>query len=506
MRALTSIWSQYVNRLFGTSRGIAPLRRADRRLRRRDNAPLYSAAEVLEVRSLLSAPSLASAVGIGSVGGDSALDVATDGSSNTYMAGFFSGTVDFDPGSVHAGDTDIKTSIGAHDLFVAKYGPDGSFLWVGQMGGVTGTSSVARTVTTDTRGNVYIAGDFTGTVNFGTTTLTSAGDKDGFVAKLDSDGNVLWADRWGSADKEYVNGIAVDGAGNVFAAGSTLKLNPDGSQAYCNIQVEKFSAVGTALWAKQIGNANGGNGGASGIGTDTAGNVYVSGAFSGKVDFDPGTATHFVQGTLNDNGFVLKLTAAGNFGWVSPFVNQNSTSSSNGCDLAVDGSNNIVVGGDYRGTVDFDPGKGTQTLPSGGGGFIAKLNSAGSLIWAQQAGSGAAAVHSLALDVDGNIYAQGLFQNQSDFDPGTGTNILTSNGSTDVFVTKYSASGVYQWAVSFGGTGTDGSNGIAVDAAGNVYVAGLYYNTVDFDPDPFASDLLTSAGANDAFLVKFRQS
>jgi Beta-propeller repeat len=401
---------------------------------------------------------------------------------------------------------------------VVKYAADGSFLWASQMVGSTGSSNIARCVTTDAKGNVFIGGDFTGAVSFGANTLTSGGAKDAFVAKLGPDGTVLWADRWGGVDKEYVEGVAVDGAGNVLTAGYTIRFNPDGSEVYCNLQVEKVSSTGTALWAKQIGNTNGGNEAAFGIGADTAGNVYVCGQFKGTVDFDPGPAKHNVQGAMN-NGFVLKLTPVGDFGWVSPFISQNSTASNVCFDLAVDGSNNIVVGGDYRGSVDFDPGKSTSTLPydvySGtvfGGGFITKLNSAGSLIWAQPVGNGFVAVHSVALDSAGNVYAEGLFQGvdtgvtkPSDFDPGAGTNILTCNGATDVFVTKYSATGTYQWAVSFGGTGLDWSEGIAVDTAGNVYVAGYYSNTVDFNSDPLSAYPLTSAGKNDIFLLKLKQ-
>jgi hypothetical protein len=306
-------------------------------------------------------------------------------------------------------------------------------------------------------------------------------------------------------NKEYVEGVAVDSTGNVLAAGYTIQVNPDGSQVYCIMQVSKVASTGTTLWIKQIGNTNGGHESANGIGADAAGNVYVSGSFIGAVDFDPGPRTNIVKGGPNDNGFVLKLTPAGDFGWVSPFVS--TTGSNCECfDLVMDGGGNIVVGGAYTGLVDFKPGNGTLTLPysSSGNGFIEKLNSAGSLVWAQQVGTGA--VRSLALDAAGNVYVQGLFSVQGDFNPGAGTTILTSNGSSDVYVAKFSAAGTFAWAVSFGGTGLDWSEGVAVDVAGNVYVAGFYYNTVDFNPDPLATYNLNSAGSDDIFLLKLTQS
>src|SRR5262249_17902094 len=152
----------------------------------------------------------------------------------------------------------------------------------------------------------------------------------------------------------------------------------------------------------------------------------------------------------------------------------------------------------YRGAVDFKPGGGTYTLPysgSNGGGFVTKLNSSGSLTWAKPVGIGMSAVNDLTLDASGDIYLTGSFQGQVDFDPGAGTTLLTSNGSTDVFVAKFTSSGNFAWSVSFGGTYIDMGMGIAVDAAGNVSVVGIYYNTVDFDPDPSATYLLTSGGA-----------
>ena len=457
------------------------------------------------------AANFASALGTGSAGADAAFDVATDAAGNAVMVGYFKGTVDFDPVAAHAGDSDIRTAGGDGDAFVAKYAPDGSFLWVRQMvGAADSRTGVARCVTTDAGGNVYVSGDFRGSVGFGPYTLTSAGDKDAFAAKLAADGTVLWATRWGGADLEYSEGIAVDGAGNVLTAGYTVRLNANGSQQYVKLQVRKFDAAGSTVWEKQIGNSIGGHESAFGIGADAAGNVYVCGAFAGTVDFDPAARTKgdTVTGTAGDNGYVLKLTAAGAFGWVSPFVGQTSSATSQCYDLAVDGGGNVVVGGAYRGSVDFKPGAGVYALPTagGGGGFVAKLNSTGALVWAQPVGTGAAAVHGVTLDSAGGIYVVGQFQGQADFNPGTGTTLLTSNGGTDMFVAKFSSAGTFAWAVSFGGSGSDRSEGIAVDAAGNVYLAGYYSDTVDFDPDPLASHRLTSAGANDIFLVKLKQS
>jgi hypothetical protein len=452
-----------------------------------------------------------SVLALSAPGISNAMDVATDSAGNQVITGFFQGTVDFDPAAVHDGDTDILTASGQNEVFLAKYAPDGSLLWATQMQGTAASKGgTARALTTDAFDNLYIAGDFAGTIDFGGTVLTSVNaEKDGFVAKISPAGEVLWAQRWGGAGVEYAYGITVDGNGNVFTTGNT--------NAYAMIQVQKFNASGALLWTKEVGNTTGGNSG-QGLDTDAAGNVYICGSFRGAVDFNPGTGKKNVNGGAKDNGFVLKLTSAGNFGWVSTFANRTSSASNSCNDLVLDSSNNIVVGGSYRGSVDFNPGKATFSLPytvqSGavlGGGFLAKLNSSGGLVWASKVADSFASVASVALDAFGNVYATGAFQAPNlgtgtyDFDPGAGTNSVTCNGRTDFYVAKYSATGAYQWAVAFGGTGLEHGNGIALNSAGDIYVAGYFSGNVDFDPDPDAELVLTGAGDADGFLLKLGQ-
>jgi hypothetical protein len=470
--------------------------------------------ETLEGRAVFDA-SFSAVATFGSSGYDAAFDVATDAGGNAYSTGYFSGTVDFDPAAVHADDADILTAGGQRDAFVMKQAPDGSLLWVTQMPGSAGTSlAIARSIAVDSAGNAYVGGDFSGTMSAGASTLTSDSATDAFVAKLTSTGSVAWATRYGGLGKEFVDGVAVDLSGNLLAAGYTIKLNDDGTSTYSNVQIAKFSPTGSSLWLKQLGNSTGTSGGeaAHAIAADAAGNIIVAGQFRGTVDFDPGSGTRYVTTTATESGFVLKLTPAGGFTWVSPFLGKSAGAKADCKDLALDASGNIVVGGYYRGPVDFDPGKKTLLLPSysdtSGGGFIAKLTSAGALSWAQPVGYGGgyAALEDLTLDAAGNVYVTGTFQGQVDFNPAAATNYLRSNGATDVFVAKFSSAGIYAWAVSFGGSYLDGSSGIAVDNAGNIYVAGYYHQSVDFDPDLVGTHWLTSSGLNDAFLLKLRQS
>ncbi len=213
------------------------------------------------------------------------------------MTGDFSGTVDFDPANTHPGNTDILTAGGDRDIFVARYAPDGSLAWVSQMTGAgAGVIGVGRSLARDGSGNIALDGYVGGQIAFGSSFLTSAGRRDGFAAKLDPNGNVLWATRWSDADNNYPWGVAVDAAGNVL----TAEYNSNNAAF-----VRKFSPTGALVWADQIGPGTGEALG-FGVATDSAGNAYVCGSFAGIVDFGPGPHTHSINGgSAAENGYVL---------------------------------------------------------------------------------------------------------------------------------------------------------------------------------------------------------
>jgi hypothetical protein len=459
---------------------------------------------------------LLSALGVGSDTGTSwALDVAADAAGNSYLAGFFSGTTDFDPAHTYPGDTDVLTSRGGQDAYVAKYAPDGSLVWVRRMGGAAGDDTV-RSVAVDGSGNVVVTGYRRGTGDFGPATLTSLGGQDGFVARLSPAGQVLWARRWGAANDEAGYGVGVDAAGNVYALGERR-----GSVVWTSgYDILKFGPSGSPLWTRSVdtpyhyaGNLN-----SDGLAVDAVGNVYAAGTFAGYVNFNPEKGKDQFRYSAHEAAFVLKLTTAGKFGWVSTFTSLSDGSSYGGSratGVALDGGGNVFVGGSYWGPVDFNPGSGTTTLPAAGGGFIAKLATTnGALVWARAlentVSSSTGFPLGLTTDAAGNVYATGLFNGTIDFDPGAGSWLATAPG-VGAFVLKLTADGAFGWAATFGGTGGESGNargrGIAVDLSGTIYLAGDFSRTVDFDPDPLGTYELTTPGPNNnSFLVRLRQS
>jgi hypothetical protein len=458
-------------------------------------------------------------------------DVAIDAAGNSYLTGYFSGTLDFDPANDRLGGADVLTALGDEDIFVAKYAAADALVWVRRMGGAAVSSDgwltdMGEKIDLDAAGNVYVTGGFQETADFGPVSLTSAGSWDGFAVKLTPAGAVSWAKRWGTTADEIGLGIDVDSAGNAGVLGGRTYVRPDGSlyrvDSNHGLDILKYGPTGGNAWAPKFVNTRCIPIKAD-LAVDAGGNLFVAGSFAGVVDFDPGTKPKeyyaATSGPGND-GFVLKLTSAGSFAWVSPFRGQRVDATTYGYSfaesLALDGSGNVFVAGSYGSVVDFDKGSGTTALPAVGGGYIAKLTPTGGLAWVRalekdpSVGFTHIGVYGLATDAAGNVYATGTFYGGFDFDPGAGSAARRSDDSavyyaSDVFVVKLTAAGDFAWAETFGGPGSDYGWGITVDPSGLVYLTGSYRGTVDFDPDPLGTHTLTSPLGN-LYLVKLRQS
>ncbi len=175
-------------------------------------------------------------------------------------------------------------------------------------------------------------------------------------------------------------------------------------------------------------------------------------------------------------------SSAQNFQWAKQM---GSTDWDKGTAIALDSNGNVYCTGDFRGTVDFDPGPGVFNLTAGGTQdiFISKFDASGNFIWAKQIGAaGWEESHALSLDEDGNIYAAGFFLGPTDFDPGAATFILNSSPGGDAFISKLDSAGNFVWAKQIGGTLAVTAYALSVDENGNVYTTGFFDGTADFDP------------------------
>lgn len=272
------------------------------------------------------------------------------------------------------------------------------------------------------------------------------------------------------------------------------------------IVIFSFAQLPNFQWVAQIGGSSVDEGRA--VATDAFGNVYAIGEFNGTVDFDPGPGIFTLTTIANSDIFVSKLDASGNFVWAKKLGNISLSDEGNA--ITIDASGNVYTTGYFGGTADFDPGPGTFNLISSSGIdiFISKLDASGNFVWAKNVGgsfSGNDIGRSIATDPSGNVYITGNFSGQGDFDPGPGTFTLsapTSNSNEDIFVLKLDALGNFVWAKNMGGTAIDYGFSIAADAAGNVYTAGLFGQTADFDPGLGTYTLSTITGNFEVFVSK----
>lgn len=394
--------------------------------------------------SIGQAPTFTWAKSMGATGFDYGYSIATDVTGNVYTAGQFMGTVDFDPG---AGTFNL-TAVGSIDIFISKFDASGNFLWAKSMGGSGNDAGYA--LATDATGNVCITGEFQGTVDFdpgpSTFNLTSSGGYEIFICKLNASGNFKWAGRIGASG---------------------------------------FNDAGRA------------------IGIDASGNVITVGEFGTTADFNPGAGIFNLTSAGSSDIFISKLDSVGNFIWANRI---GGTDTENVSGLKVDASGNVYTTGDFKLTVDFDPGSGTfnLTTTTTSAAFISKLDATGNFVWAKQFSTGSFG-HAIGLDNSNNVYSTGYYGGTVDFDPGTGTFNLTSSGGNEIYVSKLDASGNFTWAKKFSTATSDKCNSLAVDISGNVYTTGYFSGPVDFDPG-LSTFNLTGVGAYDIFISKLDAS
>ena len=386
---------------------------------------------------------------LGAGGSDEVYAMTVDGSGNVYIAGYFNGTVDFDPNAAVAN----LTAAGSDDIFFGKYSSAGTLTWANAHGS-TGIDA-ALAIKVDPAGSVYVTGYFNGTVDFDpsntvTNNKTSVGSDDIFLGKFSSAGALTWIDTFGSSASDIGYSIDLDNS-----------------------------------------------------------SIYITGYYSATIDLDPGTGLSNTTNIGGTDAFFSKYDlSTGALAW---WATVRSAGNDEGTSIVVSGAN-FYLGGVFSSSANFYSLGGTVTKVSNGGTdiFIAKYDGATSLptlTWVNQIG-GLLDERSNLLTLDGstNVYSTGYFQGTVDFDPSTSTVSLVSNGLKDIYIASYGAgNGVLNVSKAIGGSIDDEGTTIAVDASNNVYVGGYFENTASFDFTS-TSQNKTSLGFWDAFIVKYSQS
>ncbi|NOQ75752.1 MAG: T9SS type A sorting domain-containing protein [Crocinitomix sp.] len=436
-------------------------------------------------------------------------DILIDDEGNSYTVGVFQEVVDFDPGpgifELDGGDSFTP--------FILKLNSMGEFEWVKTFDSDSDGSGTSLSF--DLEGNILCSGIFISTVDFDPGpdeyNITSAGNRDYFILKLDPSGNFISVITIGGISSETATRTVLDAAGNMYTTGlftGATDFDP-GLDEYVlatsgeeDVYIQKLDAEGNFIWARSIGGSL--DDVPRGIQLDAEGNVFVCGRFNGTADFNPGPDSFFMSSEGSDDGFILKLNTDGEFVW-SAKIGGVTGDIAHACEI--DSEGNVYTVGQYGSEIDFDPGIGEVIVPAASliDGYILKLDNDGDFISVNTISSAESeAYYNIFIDASNELFLTGVYLGITDFDPSGGVYNQTSNGSGDIFVQHLDSDGNLIWVKTIGGEGFDEGSEIKVSIAGDIYISGTFEETVDFNPN-FEIEERTSNGSSDLFTMKLSQ-
>jgi hypothetical protein len=478
---------------------------------RRGRVPRF---EPLEARRALSL-GYGLAFGLGITGSFATLHanaIAEDSAGDLVVVGSFRGTVNFATGA----GSNLISSTGNQDAFVAEYSATGALLWAETFRGQSSASvSEASAVAIDGSGNIEVAGSFSGSVNFnpaGSAILSAPSRTDAYAAKLDGSGHLLWASSTIGTTNNLTEAFAVaaDGSGGLFFAGSLQGTASFGGTALTSTgQTDAFvahmSSTGNFLWAKSTSGTGASTAEINGLAVDPGGRVVTSGFYAGTVNFDPNGGSTLLTSAGSRDALVWTLTGSGSLAWARGLGGPDFDQAGG---VAVDPSGNIYVTGAFSASVNFNPNGSPIVLTAVGiyDVFVARLSSAGATAWAESfVGSTAASMGTgIGVDALGRIDVSGWFGGKVQFDPTGGTASVTAGGSVDSFAVGLAASGGFLDVATAGGsskTTTTQAVGFALNASGTVATVGSYTGA-----SKFGSTSLSTIGVASFFVATLNQT
>ena len=430
--------------------------------------------------------------------GDYGNCVAVDRFGNFFVGGGFrSSFINFDTIVLN------NTNSFDGDVFLTKYDSIGNVLWAQRGAGSFGEFITG--VVTDSFGNVLISGHFTSpTVTFGQLTLTnsnSSSSDDIFLVKYDSNGNVIWAKKYGGNGDDIANNLAYDNANKICLTGTfdgtSMVFGSDtlyNGGAYDMFVVE-LDTSGNPIWARSATGVRSENG--LDVFIDKSGEVVVAGVFSSTTStFD----TILINNTsipYNWDIFLAKYNSNGDLSWVK---HSGGAAAEWSQGVVVDTNGNIYLTGTFENpSITFDTISINNSGPGSREVFLTKYNATGNALWTKSiAGINNDEVNSIFIDDSGYVYLTGGYLSANLI---IDTITLISNGNSDAYIAKFNNSGNVAWAKRIASNGYDEGTAMTIDAKNNLYITGNFWNaslTID-------SITLPNHGNGDAFFAKFIQ-
>lgn len=436
------------------------------------------------------------AYNIGGTGDDTCYSQTVTSTGELIIAGSYLNTVDFDPSTTT--NSLINTSQTIYNTYIAKYSTSGGFVWAKDIGGRRSTTSSTGSipvVTLDASNNILVAGVFNQTSDFDPSTavvsITSGGT---FLAKYDNNGVYVWVKKINNSSNKGLicnnsnDSISIFG---IFGDGADFDPGTPVYNLYTTIGTNYFATYdlnGNFVYAKNIKPTI-----TNIINNETDG-IYLTGYFSGTIDFDPSSLGVANQFSVLTNGFIVKYDTTGSYVYVKTIGGDKTINYTENL-ISNDGFGNIYRAGELSATTDLDPSSNTFNVssPLGMGIFISKYSPSGSFIWGQTIpGSTATSlnIYEMNTDVNGNTYIIGR---------------ANVNGVYSLFMLKYDTNGNNLWTKQINGASISAKTGILFDNQGNFYMAGIISGSaaIDFDPSPFGTNLLIPDGGRSVYISKY---
>jgi hypothetical protein len=335
--------------------------------------------------------------------------------------------------------------------------------WSTRTLGSTDYDTAAGIAVDEARCAIYVAGDTLGVIG-----AASAGHSDGVLAKYSTTGTRAWVVQFGSSSFDYVDGVDVDAAGDIYVlghTGGTLPGSPIINLGGGDLFLLKFDASGVLLWTRQLGTPGDEN--PTDLAVLSTGDVYVTGFTDGTLIGASAGGQDYFLGRYDPNGNLVMLMQRGSAG------NDRAIA------VAVGPSDGAYIVGNTDGDL--------QGVQAGNGDiFVAKYNTAGAELWIDQRGTA-------DLEISGDIAVNSQNDVFVAVSTGGGLDGNVSQGAMDMALLRYDANGTWRFTTQRGSTSTDLADGIGLSASGAPYVIGTTSGTLDG---------LVPAGYSDVFLMK----
>jgi len=392
--------------------------------------------------------------------------VSSDAAGNAYVTGEMS------PGTTFEDTTLFGSFV---DGFVAKYAPDGELIWVRAIVGPDTESPYD--ISTDADGNSYVTGLFNMTADFGDTSITSTGSFDMFLAKYDTEGQLVWVRRAGGNSGDAGEGVCVDGSGTVHVVGSFTASAAFGdtvlvSAGQTDVFLVRYTADGTMMYARR------GGGPGADYATDVDARddlVAMTGGFQQTADMGSGV----LQSQGHYDAFVACFTLSGTPLWSACGGSALPIATEAGAGVSIGHDGHVYMVGSAGGTASFGP----LSFTANGGGeymdaFVTAYTMDGTPVWVVQGGGVAVdGVNASVALPAGGVAVTGHYNGQADF---SGQPLAPFSQDADIFTAHYSTQGSLQWISPAGGPhGADAGTGICT-AADGLFVAGLFNRSATF--------------------------